>query len=160
MVSDYLRRAAQPLLSVLVRAIAHLGLTPNGLTVIGFLLNVAVATVLASGYLRLGGVLVFLVSLLDSLDGALARYTKNVTPFGAFFDSTLDRYSVSYTRARAEGLGLECKVGLFTRVERMVVLSFGLVLGLPTFTLWVLAVFSHFTALQRIWHVRQLTRRA
>ena len=193
MVSDYLRRAAQPLLNVLARALARLGLTPNGLTVIGFLLNVAVAAILASGHLRLGGVLVFVVSLFDSLDGALARYTKNVTPFGAFFDSTLDRYSeaalfcgllwhfvgagarlasilvaaalfgslaVSYTRARAEGLGLDCKVGLFTRVERMVVLSLGLALGLPTLTLGVLAIFSHFTALQRICHVRQLTRRA
>ena len=193
MVSDYLRRASLPLLNLLSRALARAGFTPNGLTIIGFLLNVAVATVLATGRLRLGGVLVLAVSLFDSLDGALARYTKNVTPFGAFFDSTLDRYSeaalfsgllwhfvglgarqesilvaaalfgslaVSYTRARAEGLGLDCKVGLFTRVERMVVLSLGLVLGLPLLTLWVLAVFSHITALQRIWHVRQLTRGA
>ena len=69
------------------------GLTPNMLTVIGLLLNVGVAVVLARGQLLWGGVLVLAAGLFDLLDGAMARVTDRVTPFGSFFDSTLDRYS-------------------------------------------------------------------
>lgn len=60
---------------------------------------------------------------------------------------------VSYTRARAEGLGIECKVGLFTRFERVVVLSLGLLLAQVRVALWILALGSLLTALQRMWHV-------
>ncbi|MGN6359462.1 MAG: CDP-alcohol phosphatidyltransferase family protein [Thermomicrobiales bacterium] len=69
------------------------GLTPNMLTVIGLLINVAVAAVLAGGWLRVGGVLVLVAGLFDLLDGAMARVTDHITPFGSFLDSTLDRYS-------------------------------------------------------------------
>jgi CDP-diacylglycerol---glycerol-3-phosphate 3-phosphatidyltransferase len=69
------------------------GLTPNMLTVIGLLLNVGVAVVLARGELLWGGVLVLAAGLFDLLDGAMARVTDRVTTFGSFFDSTLDRYS-------------------------------------------------------------------
>lgn len=60
---------------------------------------------------------------------------------------------VSYARARAEGLGLECKVGLFTRLERVVVLILGLVLGQVVGMLLLLALMTHVTALQRFAHV-------
>jgi CDP-diacylglycerol--glycerol-3-phosphate 3-phosphatidyltransferase len=69
------------------------GLTPNMLTIIGLLLNVIVAAVLAQGYLFVGGILVIAAGLFDLLDGAMARVTDHTTPFGAFLDSTLDRYS-------------------------------------------------------------------
>jgi CDP-diacylglycerol--glycerol-3-phosphate 3-phosphatidyltransferase len=69
------------------------GLTPNMLTVIGLLLNCGVAVVLASGHLFWGGVFVLAAGLFDLLDGAMARVTNRISPFGAFFDSTLDRYS-------------------------------------------------------------------
>jgi CDP-diacylglycerol--glycerol-3-phosphate 3-phosphatidyltransferase len=69
------------------------GLTPNMLTVIGLLLNCGVAVVLARGHLFWGGVFVLAAGLFDLLDGAMARVTDRVSPFGAFFDSTLDRYS-------------------------------------------------------------------
>lgn len=193
MFSDYLRRVSQPLLLTVVRFLSGLGLTPNVLTVLAFVFNVAVAAVIASGHLRWGGVLILLASLFDSFDGAMARYANRVTPFGAFLDSTLDRYSeaalftgiiwhfttvgsrpevilaaaalfggqaVSYTRARAEGLNIPCTVGLFTRVERMLVLAVGLALGQPLLTLWVMAILSHFTALQRMWYVRRQTSKA
>ncbi|MBN1179274.1 MAG: CDP-alcohol phosphatidyltransferase family protein [Anaerolineae bacterium] len=65
---------------------------------------------------------------------------------------------VSYTRARSEALGIDCKVGLFTRLERMVVLIVGLIAGWPTMTLWVLAVGTNLTALQRILHVYAASR--
>jgi CDP-diacylglycerol---glycerol-3-phosphate 3-phosphatidyltransferase len=70
---------------------------------------------------------------------------------------------VSYTRARAEALGIECKVGIATRAVRVVILSAGLVFAkgasLGDFELlepsvYVLAVLTIFTTLQRIWHVR------
>jgi len=71
---------------------------------------------------------------------------------------------VSYTRARAEALGVECKVGLATRAVRVVILSAGLVfasLGLLEPAVYVLATLSSFTVAQRIFHVRrQLTRPA
>ncbi len=66
---------------------------------------------------------------------------------------------VSYTRARAEGLGYSAKNGILTRVERYLVLVPGLVFNIPLVSLWILAVFANFTALQRIWHVRQQARR-
>jgi len=65
---------------------------------------------------------------------------------------------VSYTRARAESLGYPCKVGLLTRLERTAVLVIGLILGLPRAALWILAVGSVFTALQRMLHVYHRVR--
>jgi CDP-diacylglycerol--glycerol-3-phosphate 3-phosphatidyltransferase len=73
--------------------VARTHLTPNTITVIGVFLNGAVAAVIASGNLVLGGVLVILGGLFDVVDGAVARETQTVSRFGAFFDATLDRYS-------------------------------------------------------------------
>ena len=60
---------------------------------------------------------------------------------------------VSYTRARAEANGYSCKVGIFTRLERTAVLAIGLILNVPTITLWILAIGSNLTALWRVLHV-------
>lgn len=68
-------------------------------------------------------------------------------------------FSVSYIRARAEGLGLECREGLFTRPERLIVLSVGLLVHQAVIALWILAVLGFFTAAQRLFHLwRQLKR--
>ena len=64
---------------------------------------------------------------------------------------------VSYIRARAQSLNMEAKVGVLTRVERYIVLIPCLIINQPLIALWVLAIFTNFTALQRIWHVRQLS---
>jgi len=66
-------------------------------------------------------------------------------------------FLISYTRARAEGLGVNCKYGLMERPERIVLISFGAVAGLIGPVLWILLVLTHFTALQRIRHVWRLT---
>ena len=58
---------------------------------------------------------------------------------------------VSYTRARAEGVGLVCKNGLLTRFERLAILIGGLILQQMVVALWIIAVLASFTALQRIW---------
>lgn len=75
------------------RFLARLGLTANMLTVIGLVLNVGVAVVIALGYPVLGGALLLVASAFDTLDGAVARATGAMTRFGGFLDSTLDRYS-------------------------------------------------------------------
>jgi CDP-diacylglycerol--glycerol-3-phosphate 3-phosphatidyltransferase len=71
---------------------------------------------------------------------------------------------VSYTRARAEALGVECKVGIATRPVRVVVLSAGLMFAegeliggvdlLPA-AIWVMLALTAFTVVQRVWHVRR-----
>jgi len=88
-IQQYARRLAE----MVVQPLAKLGLTPNMATVIGLLLNAVTATVLALGYLRPGGLLLLFAGVFDMVDGALARVRNQKTVFGAFFDSTLDRYS-------------------------------------------------------------------
>jgi CDP-diacylglycerol--glycerol-3-phosphate 3-phosphatidyltransferase len=189
--SDRMRRYGKTILDPTARALAQTGVTPNALTLVGFLLNVGVAAVLAAGYIRLGGLLLIFAAGFDALDGTLARLTDQQSTFGAFFDSTMDRFSeaaiyggllfyfldgggrteivliyavivgslmVSYARARAEGLGLECKVGLLTRFERMTVLAIGLLLGLLVPALWVIAILANLTAVQRIVYVYGTSR--
>ncbi len=187
------RRTAERLVAPLART----GITPNGLTALGFVLNVIVGGVLAFGLLAPGAVLVLIAGAFDMLDGALARVTNRKTRFGAFFDSTLDRYSeavvllgllvaflrdvqgdadwrawagvvlcylvmigslmVSYTRARAEGLGIDCEVGWLQRPERIIALGIGLLLprALLLAVLAALAVFTQITVVQRMVHVRR-----
>jgi len=67
---------------------------------------------------------------------------------------------VSYTRARAEALGIQCKVGFFQRPERVVSLGLGALIGVGALkvALWVLAILSNYTAIQRIIHVYLTTR--
>ena len=66
---------------------------------------------------------------------------------------------VSYTRARAETLGFDAKIGALTRVERYLVLAPGLVFNYPVIAMWIIAILANFTALQRIWHVRKQARK-
>lgn len=68
-------------------------ITPNMLTMFGLLINIGVAALIATGNLFWGGVLIVFAGLFDLLDGALARITNRITPFGGFLDSSLDRYS-------------------------------------------------------------------
>jgi CDP-diacylglycerol--glycerol-3-phosphate 3-phosphatidyltransferase len=65
---------------------------------------------------------------------------------------------VSYVRARAQSLGFEAKGGLFSRVERFLIVAFALLLGQPVIGLIIIAVGANLTALQRIWHVRSAAR--
>lgn len=72
---------------------ARIGVTPNMATVIGLVLNIAVAAVIASGRPRWGGIFLLVASAFDMVDGAIARSTGSTSKFGGFLDSTLDRYS-------------------------------------------------------------------
>ena len=184
--TDRARHLVRGIVDPIADLLVWLGFTPNTLTLIGFLMNVAVAVVLSQGQMRWGAVAFFLAGAFDGLDGALARKLNRVSRFGAFLDSTIDRLSeaavflgllvwytgqdasqeivliyativgslmVSYSRARAEGLGMDCKIGLLTRMERAILLFVGLLLGQVRITLWVMAVLANFTALQRMVYV-------
>jgi CDP-diacylglycerol---glycerol-3-phosphate 3-phosphatidyltransferase len=183
------RRVAEGIVSPLAR----LGVDPNLITVVGFLLNIVTAAVLATGHLSSGGLLLLVSGLFDMLDGALARVENSQSAFGAFLDSLLDRYSeatillaliyvftirqqtanvllvygvavgsilISYSRARAEGLGLDAKVGIAQRPERVLILGAGLLINANTtvIALVILAFLTHVTALQRLFHVWRQTR--
>src|SRR2546430_16972212 len=85
----WVRRRAEELITALGRT----PLTPNQVTVVGFALTVVAAGLAAFGHLRWAGVVLIFAGTCDILDGALARSTNASYPYGAFLDSTLDRYS-------------------------------------------------------------------
>jgi CDP-diacylglycerol--glycerol-3-phosphate 3-phosphatidyltransferase len=174
----------------LTRLAAHF--SPNVLTITGLALNgVACAMFALSGgkdytipeLLRAGGVVALFASLFDVMDGRVARLRGRETQFGAYLDSTMDRYSdmvlymglmilyarvdrtphmvlvwvaafgsfmTSYARARAESLIPSCNVGLLERPERIVLLIAGALLNRMSAALWIIAVLSNVTAIQRI----------
>ena len=193
-------RGARQLASRSITGLARTRITPDALTVGGVTLGAAAAVLV---YLEnhaeilffwLGAAVFVVGSLLDVLDGALARASGKGTPFGAFLDSTLDRISevlvlgaialvfardgrtwalaatiaaiagsflVSYTRARAEALGLRGDVGLGSRAERVVVISAGLILapwGVLPWAIVLLAATAWLTVTQRVLSVRAQLR--
>jgi CDP-diacylglycerol--glycerol-3-phosphate 3-phosphatidyltransferase len=85
--------ASRWLLDKIVDAIAATGVNPNVLTAFGMVVNLWAAVLFATGMFRSAAAVIFLAGFLDMLDGQVARREKRVTAFGAFFDSTLDRYS-------------------------------------------------------------------
>src|SRR5437588_12309189 len=95
MFSRRIQQRARHLVTLLTKPFARLGVTPNTLTVIGLLLSILAAVVIAQGLLVAGGLLVLFAGFFDMFDGAMARVRHAATTFGAFFDSTLDRYSES-----------------------------------------------------------------
>jgi CDP-diacylglycerol--glycerol-3-phosphate 3-phosphatidyltransferase len=175
------------LLDPATNAMARKGIHPSALTFLGLGFSVAAGVSYGNGYFPLGGILFLLAGLCDMTDGPVARAAGKGSPFGAFLDSSMDRYSellvylglgtyyvqmhriewvavflafsgslmVSYTRARAEGLGQECRVGWVQRPERLAILIVASFLGIRVtgWSLWLLAVLTHLTAAQRIRHM-------
>lgn len=225
--SNFLKTYGQPLvyqaINPLIVGLSKIGVTPNTITVIGFLLNVVVAAIFIEGaneyptdlrYVGWGGAMILFAGLFDMIDGRLARVTNQSSKFGAFFDSVVDRYSelvmflgicyflvargyflsalfaflaligsimVSYIRARAEGLGIECSDGLMQRPERILLIGISALLcglaqvkfgnfkyvcpgtsfplfeniSLFTFPIFLLALLANFTAWQRLMHCKK-----
>ena len=213
LINEKIRRGYLKIVTPIGNLLARLGVHPHVISVIGLILSLVSAFIYSAGAFFPGAVVVAISGICDTLDGQLARETGKGSRFGAFFDSTLDRYSdtfifiglawyftggtsfiqgrhaaliphspwavffvilaiagsfmVSYSRARAEGLGLDCKVGLMQRPERITVLAVGTALGsipaigpkLVIVTLFILAISTHFTAIQRILYIKnQLLR--
>ena len=180
---------ARPL-DALVRALARI--SPDVLTITGLVLNGVACAFFAlaggPGYvspamLRVGGLVAIAGAAFDMLDGRVARLRGRETRFGAYLDSTMDRYSdgllylglmilyarldetllmvlvwvaafggfmTSYARARAESLIPRCTVGLMERPERVVLLILGALLNRMVAVLWIIAVLSNITAIQRV----------
>ncbi len=224
-IRDAVKNAIYKGIDPLIRLFLKLGLTPNMITTIGFILNVGVAiwfVLAAEEKQRLdlskvgwGGAMILFAGLFDMIDGQMARHAKLSTRYGALYDSVLDRYSelvmflgicyylvayhyflsslcafiamigsmmVSYIRARAEGLGIECKDGLMQRPERIILIGLsGIACGVGaiwlghdyrisiegwpfhifetmsifTFPLAILAVMANYTAVMRLLHCRR-----
>jgi soluble lytic murein transglycosylase len=175
------------------RGLFRLRLRPNHLTVMGLAVSLLAAAAFIAGHTQGAGVLLILAGLFDLFDGSLARASGQVTEFGAFLDSVIDRYSdlvvllgivvffartphargalvamaglvgsvmVSYTKARAESIGIACNVGVMERPERMICLIAGALFGLMEPALWVLAILANITALQRILYTRRQLRQS
>lgn len=179
----FLRKTFNEPLNWVAEKLLKVGLSPNHITFLGLLGNIAAAVLIGFGYIRWAGLLAVLMAPLDAVDGAMARLRGTSSKFGAFFDSVIDRYDelflfggllvwfytqqnfpglilsflsamgavlVSYTRARAEGLGILTKGGIMTRIERAIVLIVGLLIGKPIWSVGIIALFANITAIQRI----------
>jgi phosphatidylinositol phosphate synthase len=184
-------------LARLADLLVRLNVSPNFITFLALLAGLAAGILFAFNQPGWAVVLIFVCGALDVVDGKVAVKAKKQSLYGAIFDSTLDRYSeffiyfglayyfrgrwpmwipyftflgstmVSYTRARAEGLGIECKVGFMQRAERMILLVLGTLIGTifkvfdPAMivVLTAIAVISNVTALERTLFVRKIERR-
>ncbi len=181
-------------------------LNPNSITALSFGFNAAGCVLFYVGWVFMAGWVILFAGTLDILDGRIARKIGKASKRGAFFDSMLDRYGeiliflglaahfrdsilfpvillalagslmVSYTRARAEGLGVNCRVGIMQRPERIVLLGLGAVfssvlhmlrgtLGLDAgpylmgFVMILIAILANYTAISRMAHVmRELNK--
>jgi CDP-diacylglycerol---glycerol-3-phosphate 3-phosphatidyltransferase len=191
---------ARTLASRSIVGLARTRITPNALTTAGVSLCLAAAVIVYFEYHNkllfywLGAFVFVVGSILDILDGALARAGGKTTPFGSFLDSTTDRvgegamlgaialifarhgnevalgatiaaiagsFLVSYTRAKAEALGLRGDVGLGSRAERVVAITAGLVLapwGVLQWAIYLLTATAWLTVVQRILFVRKQLR--
>lgn len=184
----YLRKLFKGIIDPIAGFLLRIGLKPNHITILGFLLSGLSAYFIASGKFTLAGFILLVGAPLDVVDGSMARKLGEPTKFGAFFDSVVDRYSelvvflgllifylqeakilacilifiaaggsilVSYVKTRAESLGFSARMGILTRVERMLIMIVGLVFNIPMVALWVIAILANFTAIQRFLFVRK-----
>jgi CDP-diacylglycerol--glycerol-3-phosphate 3-phosphatidyltransferase len=184
--SDWRHRVIRPVVEQAARLLSGLHISANALTVAGFLIVAASVPLIIARQMAWSGFVILVGSILDSFDGALARFNGQVSSFGAMLDSILDRLSegmvlvalvyifakdnnplgavlsaftllisisVSYVRARAEGLGISCTEGWFTRVERVIVIVLGFLTGYVIIALVIVSSLSLLTLLQRLFVV-------
>lgn len=191
--AEKMRQAGRRLLSPLVDLLARAGISPSAITLAGLVLTAGSAALVWMGSYLAGALVLVTGSLLDALDGGVARKLDAVSRAGAVLDSSCDRigetliyaaliagaaanvepilrylapaalggsYMVSYVRARSEGVGISCSVGLFTRTERLVLLTVALAaaefMGAPRPLVWacgLIAAGTWVTAVQRLLRV-------
>jgi CDP-diacylglycerol--glycerol-3-phosphate 3-phosphatidyltransferase len=213
-ISEKNRERYLRIIGPVARILGRVGVHPNILSITGLLLSAVAGLFLSQGVFFWGAWIIVLSGICDTLDGQIARQNNKHSSFGAFFDSTLDRYGemlyfiglayyfaggqsfttvpanpvrgvpcpwtvllilltvagsfmVSYTRARAEGLGVECRGGVMQRPERITLLVIGTLLGaipvagpvLIKITLLLLAVSTNVTAVYRMVVVKNQFKR-
>jgi CDP-diacylglycerol--glycerol-3-phosphate 3-phosphatidyltransferase len=195
MITEWGRRNLKVILEPIASVFRTLHITPNVITLLGFLLNVVAAYLIVIDQVFWAGVVFLIAAGADAIDGTLARQIGIRNKFGAFWDSTLDRLSesiiimalayrfavagdvmavmvaflalvasflVSYTRSRGEGIGIDVKVGVGTRVERFIIMAVallfsGLYENLLLIGLLLIVVLAGITVLQRMWVVYKVT---
>lgn len=174
----------------------NLKIGPNALSFMALISGIGAGVLFFLKHPFWAGIMIVICGLFDILDGKVAVNTNQKSLFGAIVDSALDRYSeffiylglaayfrnhwalwltfwailgssmVSYTRARAEGLGIECKIGIMQRAERMLLLFLGAMIG-SLFNIFdpamitvlaIIAVFSNITAIQRTFYVKKVEK--
>ncbi len=174
----------------------NLKIGPNALSFMALISGIGAGVLFFLKHPFWAGIMIVTCGLFDILDGKVAVNANQKSLFGAIFDSALDRYSeffiylglavyfrnhwalwltfwailgssmVSYTRARAEGLGIECKIGIMQRAERMLLLFLGAMIG-SLFNIFdpamitvlaIIAVFSNITAIQRTFYVKKVEK--
>ena len=174
----------------------NLKIGPNALSFMALISGLGAGVLFFLKHPFWAGIMIVICGLFDILDGKVAMNTNQKSLFGAIVDSALDRYSeffiylglaayfrnhwalwltfwailgssmVSYTRARAEGLGIECKIGIMQRAERMLLLFLGAMIGslfyifdpVMIIVLAIIAVFSNITAIQRTFYVKKVEK--
>ena len=151
-------QSLRPLLTKILNPIAqNLNINPNIVTIISPFVAVIAAYGFANHMLILATLAILFSGFLDVMDGAIARYHGRASKFGAFLDSTMDRFAdaiiyigiifggycdwfvgilaihsaitVSYVRSRAESQGAECNIGIAERAVRMIILMVGALVG-------------------------------
>ena len=195
LIPDSLRLRFRGILEPLAKALTSSHISPSTITVAGFVPAVVAGFLFTRGMVRMGGVFIGVSGLFDLLDGLVARLGGKETKFGALLDSTIDRYGevaiflglavlfkgtataygvivalcgslmVSYVKARTEGLGFSCDVGMLQRPERLIIILVGALIGEAAlkWTIWIVAVLANATAIERLLRVRTLmttTRRS
>lgn len=144
----------RPLLKKILEPIAkQMNINPNIITLISSFIALISAVFFGTGNLLMGGLFILFSGIFDVLDGTIARYHNRSSDFGAFVDSTMDRFSdaiiiiglilggyttwligvlaihsaitVSYVRASAESKGIPCNVGIAERATRLIILTIG-----------------------------------
>lgn len=184
--TEIARRGVNAFKKFVTRLLIRLRVPADTVTFAGFVFACLGGYSFAAGHYPQGGLMIVFAGACDVLDGAVAKASGRVTPFGGFFDSCLDRYSdvvllggvayyyavhgplryvtlvilaiggstlISYSRARAENLGLSCRVGFWERAERTFMIMMGGFFCRMPGVLWELAIFTNITAAHRIYHV-------
>ena len=159
--------------------LANTFVTPTHVTVVSGALTVGGGVAFGFGRYVLGAILILFGVITDCIDGDLARSTGRTSRAGAFLDSVLDRWTdaalilglgfsdvdrygrlaavtlaaamlVSYTRARAQSLGVDCPEGIGARDSRIFILVFAALFGQITIGLWLVLVAAGITTIQRM----------
>lgn len=224
-IKDQLQQLVYRIINPFIKLMIKLGITPNMITFLGLMINIAATVILVYGaekaqrndfrYIGYAGFTILLAGLMDMVDGRLAREGNMANSYGALYDSVLDRYSelimflgicyylishdyflssfaafiamigsimVSYTRARAEALGVNCSVGIMQRPERILLVGISAIVcgiiyhyygaeyikrvdWLPfpiyetitwfTLPIFILALTANITAIRRLLHAKK-----
>ncbi|MDQ3914229.1 MAG: CDP-alcohol phosphatidyltransferase family protein [Actinomycetota bacterium] len=168
----------RPISTRIASLLARTGVSPLTVTWVGVAVALLAAVLLGGGYYVAGAAAALVAEIVDCVDGDLARATDRSSTVGAFLDSVLDRWMdaalilgltysdldslaavgglaltasllTSYTRARAQSLGVDCPEGIGARDSRLLILIVSALAGVAWWGLLLIAVTGFVTSIQR-----------